>query len=154
MILGLLLLTVYFVLLMVLPLLSNLVSLLLLFLNKNLVNTKLNKASSYNFLIYIFSDYNEGHSFSYFNQVVVNYYNSYYIFFIFMLLCFSLSFILVFASYFSSTYPILLDNAKLKAYECGFDPIYSTRDSVFTIHFFRVALIFLVFDLELIYLVP
>lgn len=49
--------------------------------------------------------------------------------------------------------PKRTDLAKLSAYECGFDPFDSKRNP-FDIHFFIVALIFLIFDLEIIYLLP
>ena len=46
------------------------------------------------------------------------------------------------------------DEAKVSAYECGMNPIlYQTR-SIFHIHFFVVALLFLIFDLEIVLLFP
>jgi NADH-ubiquinone oxidoreductase chain 3 len=46
------------------------------------------------------------------------------------------------------------DEAKNSAYECGFNIIYGQTRSTFHIHFYIVAMLFLVFDLELILLYP
>jgi len=45
------------------------------------------------------------------------------------------------------------DAEKLSAYECGFDP-YEDARNVFDIRFYLVAILFLIFDLEAIYLFP
>jgi NADH-ubiquinone oxidoreductase chain 3 len=44
--------------------------------------------------------------------------------------------------------------AKLSAYECGFSPIYGQTRATFQIHFYLVAMLFLVFDLEILLLFP
>ena len=44
--------------------------------------------------------------------------------------------------------------SKVSAYECGFSPIYGQTRSVFHINFFLVALLFLIFDLEILLLFP
>ena len=44
--------------------------------------------------------------------------------------------------------------SKVSAYECGFSPIYGQTRNVFHINFFLVALLFLVFDLEILLLFP
>jgi NADH-ubiquinone oxidoreductase chain 3 len=44
--------------------------------------------------------------------------------------------------------------AKVSAYECGFSPIYGQTRSTFQIHFYLVAMLFLVFDLEILLLFP
>jgi NADH-ubiquinone oxidoreductase chain 3 len=46
------------------------------------------------------------------------------------------------------------DNEKISAYECGFVSILGQTRSQFQIHFFLVALLFLVFDLEIVLLFP
>jgi NADH-ubiquinone oxidoreductase chain 3 len=46
------------------------------------------------------------------------------------------------------------DEAKVSAYECGFSPVYGQTRSTFQIHFFKVALLFLIFDLEVLLLYP
>ena len=44
--------------------------------------------------------------------------------------------------------------SKVSAYECGFSPIYGQTRSVFHINFFLVALLFLIFDLEILLILP
>lgn len=46
------------------------------------------------------------------------------------------------------------DEAKSAPYECGFSPIYGQTRSTFSIHFYIVAMLFLVFDLEILLLFP
>jgi NADH-ubiquinone oxidoreductase chain 3 len=46
------------------------------------------------------------------------------------------------------------DEAKASTYECGFTPVYGQTRSTFQIHFFIVALLFLIFDLEVLLLYP
>ena len=50
--------------------------------------------------------------------------------------------------------PHLPDEAKVSAYECGFSPVYGQTRSTFQIHFYIVAMLFLVFDLEILLLFP
>ena len=46
------------------------------------------------------------------------------------------------------------DESKSGPYECGFSTIYGQTRSVFNIHFYIVAMLFLVFDLEILLLFP
>jgi NADH-quinone oxidoreductase subunit A len=46
-----------------------------------------------------------------------------------------------------------LDLEKLSAYECGFDPFGDARHT-FSIKFYLVAILFIIFDLEIIFLFP
>ena len=46
------------------------------------------------------------------------------------------------------------DEAKVSAYECGFNAIHGQTRSTFQIHFYIVAMLFLVFDLEILLLFP
>lgn len=46
------------------------------------------------------------------------------------------------------------DTEKLSPYECGFTPIYGQTRAQFSIHFYIVAILFLVFDLEILLLYP
>ena len=46
------------------------------------------------------------------------------------------------------------DEAKVSAYECGFNAIQVQTRSTFQIHFYIVAMLFLVFDLEILLLFP
>jgi len=46
-----------------------------------------------------------------------------------------------------------LDLEKLSAYECGFDPFGDARHT-FNVKFYLVAILFIIFDLEIIFLFP
>jgi len=46
------------------------------------------------------------------------------------------------------------DESKISAYECGFSPVYGQTRATFQIHFYIVAMLFLVFDLEILLLFP
>ena len=45
------------------------------------------------------------------------------------------------------------DKEKVSVYECGFDPFHSPGEP-FSIKFFLIAILFLIFDLEISYLFP
>src|SRR3954463_2211240 len=45
------------------------------------------------------------------------------------------------------------DYEKHSAYECGFEPFGDAR-SFFDIHFYMIGLLFIVFDLEIVFLIP
>jgi len=62
-----------------------------------------------------------------------------------------LTIILFLASYFFI--PRLEDNEKLSPYECGFDPFEDTR-TTFDVKFYLVAILFIIFDLEIVLLFP
>lgn len=62
-----------------------------------------------------------------------------------------LSFIIAIASYILSDKSP--DKEKVSVYECGFDPFHSPGKP-FSIRFFLIAILFLVFDLEISYLFP
>nr|YP_010620224.1 NADH dehydrogenase subunit 3 [Dictyomenia sonderi]WAX04260.1 NADH dehydrogenase subunit 3 [Dictyomenia sonderi] len=74
----------------------------------------------------------------------------FYIFF-FFIFSFFLSILLFFLSY------IIVfqkeDQEKLSAYECGFNPFEDAR-TTFDIRFYLVAILFLIFDLEISFLFP
>nr|QJH88496.1 Nad3 [Pterocladiophila hemisphaerica] len=58
--------------------------------------------------------------------------------------------------FYALSYILIIQNAdqeKLSAYECGFNPFNDARDT-FDIRFYLVAILFLIFDLEIIYLFP
>jgi NADH-quinone oxidoreductase subunit A len=46
-----------------------------------------------------------------------------------------------------------IDLEKLSAYECGFDPFGDARHT-FNIKFYLVAILFIIFDLEIVFLFP
>jgi len=60
-----------------------------------------------------------------------------------------LSFFLVFITFVFA--PLYFDLEKQSMYECGFEPFQDARIK-FEIHFYIVAILFLVFDLELLYI--
>jgi NADH-quinone oxidoreductase subunit A len=45
------------------------------------------------------------------------------------------------------------DLEKLSAYECGFDP-FGSGSSSFEVHFYVVGVLFIIFDLEVLFLYP
>lgn len=70
---------------------------------------------------------------------------------LYCLVCFLLSLLILFLSMsLTTTKP---DNQKLSSYECGFEP-YEDARNVFDVHFYLVAILFLVFDLEAVYFFP
>lgn len=81
-------------------------------------------------------------------KLIFNEYYSILIFFFFAIglssLIFFLSYILVFQKG---------DQEKLSAYECGFNPFEDAR-MTFDIRFYLVAILFLIFDLEISFLFP
>lgn len=46
------------------------------------------------------------------------------------------------------------DPEKLTSFECGFTPVFGQTRNPFHIQFYLVAILFLIFDLEIFYLVP
>nr|YP_009739384.1 NADH dehydrogenase subunit 3 [Tricholoma terreum]QIC20228.1 NADH dehydrogenase subunit 3 [Tricholoma terreum] len=50
--------------------------------------------------------------------------------------------------------PHIPDESKVSAYECGFSPVYGQTRSTFQIHFYVIAMLFLIFDLEILLLFP
>jgi NADH-ubiquinone oxidoreductase chain 3 len=50
--------------------------------------------------------------------------------------------------------PFNPDPEKTTSFECGFSPIYGQTRNPFHIQFYLVAILFLIFDLEIFYLVP
>jgi len=75
----------------------------------------------------------------------------YFIIFLFFVISFFLS-LLLFSLSFILT-PQKPDQEKVSAYECGFNPFADAR-STFDIRFYLVAILFLIFDLEISFLFP
>lgn len=71
--------------------------------------------------------------------------------FIFLLISILLSGVISIASYFLGDKSP--DKEKVSVYECGFDPFHNPGEP-FSIRFFLIAILFLVFDLEISYLFP
>lgn len=78
-------------------------------------------------------------------------FSEYGIIFFFFLFSFFLSVILFFLSLI--LIPQKFDQEKVSAYECGFNPFDDAR-STFDIRFYLVAILFLIFDLEISFLFP
>ena len=72
---------------------------------------------------------------------------------IFIFLCFSvfLALLIVVLSYFLVTQSP--ETEKLSTYECGFDPYGDTRHQ-FNIRFYIISILFILFDIEIIFLLP
>lgn len=78
-------------------------------------------------------------------------FTEYSIILIFLVMTFFLSFTIFGLSYFLiSQKP---DQEKISAYECGFNPFDDAR-ATFDIRFYLVAILFLIFDLEISFLFP
>jgi NADH-quinone oxidoreductase subunit A len=76
---------------------------------------------------------------------------NYFFVFIFLIFSIILSSIIFFLSFVLSSK--LDDTEKLTIYECGFNPFNDSRTE-FNIKFYIVAILFLIFDLEISYLFP
>ena len=70
---------------------------------------------------------------------------------IFFLGSFTISFVLVFISYYLIYQDYDLE--KNSAYECGFQPFSDTRTK-FNVRYYLIAILFMIFDLEIMYLFP
>ena len=69
----------------------------------------------------------------------------------FFLIAFAISVIMVVASWLVA--PQRPDSEKLSPYECGFEPFDDSRGR-FNVRFYLVALLFIIFDLEIAFLFP
>lgn len=77
--------------------------------------------------------------------------NNYFILIFFILIALALGLILFILSFFlGSRKP---DKEKISAYECGFSPFEDARQK-FDVRFYLVAILFIVFDLEVTFLFP
>merc|ERR1719222_848632 len=70
---------------------------------------------------------------------------------IFLIICVILGFIIFFIPYLFAFK--VDDKEKLSTYECGFNPFEDSR-SEFDVKFYLVAILFIIFDLELSFLFP
>jgi NADH:ubiquinone oxidoreductase subunit 3 (subunit A) len=75
----------------------------------------------------------------------------YLVLLIFLLLATALAVLIISASYFLSKQKPELE--KLSAYECGFEPYEDTRHT-FDIKFCVIAILFIIFDIEVMFLIP
>jgi NADH-quinone oxidoreductase subunit A len=79
------------------------------------------------------------------------YYTTYANLLWFICICFILACIFFIISYIVS--PKYVNTEKLSAYECGFEPFDEARKT-FDVHFYIVAILFIIFDLEVVFLFP
>lgn len=75
----------------------------------------------------------------------------YYIILIFLLFAIILTVLIIGASYFLAVQNP--DSEKLSAYECGFEPYEDTRHT-FDVKFCVIAILFIIFDIEIMFLIP
>nr|YP_009159724.1 NADH dehydrogenase subunit 3 [Pyropia nitida]AKQ53230.1 NADH dehydrogenase subunit 3 [Pyropia nitida] len=78
-------------------------------------------------------------------------YNEYSAILIFFTVAFFISLIILILSY--ALNPQQDDQEKVSAYECGFNPFDDAR-ATFDVRFYLVAILFLIFDLEISFLFP
>ena len=77
--------------------------------------------------------------------------SEYFSIFIFFIIAFLLSLIIIILSYiFSAKNP---ETEKLSTYECGFEPYEDARHTV-NVKFCILAILFIIFDIEIVYLIP
>ena len=88
----------------------------------------------------------------YFENLFNNYnFYEYYVLIYFLSFCFFLILLLLMISFIVS--PALNDKEKLSPYECGFEPFGDSRN-LFDVQFYLIALLFIIFDLEIAFLLP
>jgi NADH:ubiquinone oxidoreductase subunit 3 (subunit A) len=75
----------------------------------------------------------------------------FYAIFVFWLIAMLLACILIGASFTLNLPRAIIQ--KTSAYECGFQP-FSERQIAYDVHYYRIAVLFLIFDLEIILLIP
>jgi NADH-quinone oxidoreductase subunit A len=79
------------------------------------------------------------------------FYNEYLIVLIFLFIAIILSIIIVLFSYFLAVQKP--ETEKLSTYECGFEPYEDARHT-FDVKFYLIAILFIVFDIETMFLIP
>ena len=83
--------------------------------------------------------------------MIYNFLSDYLSIIIFLFIALFLSIGFIFANYLAS--PSNPDPEKLSAYECGFEPFEDSRME-FDVRFYLVAILFIIFDLEIAFLFP
>lgn len=77
--------------------------------------------------------------------------NDYLQIFILLTVSIIISFLLIILSYFLVFQKP--DSEKLSIYECGYEP-YDNARHTFNIHFFLIAIFFMIFDIEILFIMP
>ena len=83
--------------------------------------------------------------------MIYNFLSEYFSILLFLLIAVGLSFGFILANYLAA--PINPDPEKLSAYECGFEAFDDSRME-FDVRFYLVAILFIIFDLEIAFLFP
>jgi NADH-quinone oxidoreductase subunit A len=73
-------------------------------------------------------------------------------YFTYLIISVFLSFLLYILPYLFN-HQSIMGGEKLSSYECGFEPFNDTKGS-FNVHFYIVGILFIIFDLEVVFLVP
>ena len=84
-------------------------------------------------------------------MITVDFLKEYFSIIVFLIIALGLSFGFIILNYILS--PKKPDPEKLSAYECGFDPFDDSRME-FDVRFYLVAILFIIFDLEIAFLFP
>jgi len=87
----------------------------------------------------------------FFNHINSLAYSEYFPILIFLTIAIALSFIIVLFSYLLAVQNP--ETEKLSTYECGFEP-YEDARNIFDVKFYLVAILFIVFDIETMFLLP
>ena len=83
--------------------------------------------------------------------MIIEFLKDYFSILLFLFIAFGLSVGFIFLNYIFS--PKNPDPEKLSAYECGFEPFSDSRIE-FDVRFYLVAILFIIFDLEIAFLFP
>ena len=83
--------------------------------------------------------------------MIYNFLSSYFSIILFLFIALALSFGFILANFLSA--PSNPDPEKLSAYECGFEAFNDSRME-FDVRFYLVAILFIIFDLEIAFLFP
>ena len=86
-----------------------------------------------------------------YNEMAIDFLKDYLPIIIFLIIALGLSLAFVFLNFIFS--PKKPDPEKLSAYECGFEPFNDSRME-FDVRFYLVAILFIIFDLEIAFLFP
>merc|ERR1739838_761124 len=92
-----------------------------------------------------------GHTMFFLNTLNILLYSEYFIIVVYVVIALVLAVIIV-----SLSYLLMVQNPeteKLSTYECGFEPYEDARNS-FEIKFYLIAILFIVFDIETMFLLP
>ena len=84
-------------------------------------------------------------------MITLDFLKEYFSIIVFLIIALGLSFGFIILNYILS--PKKPDPEKLSAYECGFDPFDDSRME-FDVRFYLVAILFIIFDLEIAFLFP